>query len=250
MKGTFRILLTGAAIAALVLSIAQARASELDDLAAGLDAAREPAEYARLAARLDLLACGEGAGAKGALTQLARAYYLLGEAEGVEQRRLAYLDRALDASELALKADPGDSRALYWRSMAYLQKADIEGGLSALGMVKRALKGFETVESQAPLYDCAGAYRSHGKVLMEAPAWAFIGDKKKGVELLEKAKELAPGALINRLYLAEAYSETGRQDEAVAELEYVAAAPLSETKPRDDIAVKEDAARLLAETVR
>ncbi len=245
-----RVLLSVVVFSVIVLAFTQSRAAVLDELTAELDAAEEPADFARMAARLELLTSEEGEQAKGALTQLARAYYLLGEAKGIEQKRLSYLDKAVDASERALKEDPEGVRALYWRSMAFLQKADIQGGLSALGMVKRALKGFETVEARDPGYDSAGAYRSHGKVLMEAPAWTFIGDKEMAVELLEKAKAIAPDALINRLYLAEAYSRTGRTKDAVAELEYIADAPVSKVKPKDDMAVKEDAARLLAETVR
>lgn len=238
------------AVVLLAVHAAVAYGAGLPELTAALDRAQKPAEYARLAAELAVKASSaeaEGGVDAGVLTQLGRAYYLLGEAETGKPKRLAYFNQSVDATDRALKARPGDTHALYWRSMAYLQKADIVGGMTALGLVKRALKAFDEVAAKDPSYDRAGALRSHGKVLMEAPTWAFIGDKKRGVDLLEKAKCVDPDSLLNRLYLAEAYYATGRKPEAVAELKYIAGAPLDAVRPVDDVNVKKDAARLLKE---
>jgi tetratricopeptide (TPR) repeat protein len=238
-----------AAAVFLALTASAAYCAELAELTSQLDRAQWPAEFARVAARLEIMASpGEDGGLivpEGALTQLARADYLIGEAECDKKKRLAFFNKSIAASDRALAGSPDDIRALYWRSMACLQKADIVGGISALGLVKHALKAFEEVAAKDPAYDRAGALRSHGKVLMEAPAWAFVGDRVKGVALLERAKSIDPASLLNRLYLADAYAETGREPEARTELMFIMSAPLDSLKPMDDEKVKKDAARLL-----
>ncbi len=181
-----------------------------------------------------------------ALTQLARAYYLMGESEKAKGPKLKYLDHAIAASDRALRASPGAPHALYWRSMALVLEAGVVNTLRALGMVREALRGLEKVSSVDPAYDSAGAYRSRGKVLIEAPAWAFIGDRKKGLALLIKARAIAPGCLVGRLYLAQAYLKNGMKAEARGEIGYILAAPV-EKGSRDDLEVKDDARRLLTE---
>ncbi len=219
----------------------------LDEITTALDHAQGPADVGRQAALLEAMTSGpEARKSYPALTQLTRAYYLIGESEKKEDIKRKYLDRALAASERALAAGPLDCHALYWRCMALLQKADIVNGLSALGLVKEALRGLEEVAAKDALYDSAGAYRSRGKVLIEAPGWAFIGDRKKGLALLMKAKETAPGSLINRLYLAQAFVNNDKLAEARAEIDYIIKAPVGPDS-KDDLEVKDDARKLLKE---
>lgn len=211
------------------------------DVASALDRAEEPRVFAEQAAQLETFIKGQQNSPADALAQLARAYYLLGEAEQDKKKKPAYLDKSVNAADRALKAAPGDYIATYWRSMSLLQKADLKGGFSALGYVKDALKGLEAVSQKDPSYDFAGAFRSRGKVLIEAPGWAFIGDKKKGLELLQKAKKIAPNLLVNRLYLAQAYKANGMPGEAMTELVYINGAP---ARTNDDLKTKEEAKKL------
>lgn len=215
------------------------------DVTAALDRARGVSEVSRLVASIEPLASNrEKADYPAAATQLARAYYLLGEDEGSDKKKTEYMDKAIGAADGALGAEPESILALYWRSMAQLQKADAVGGLTALSLVKDALRGLEKVAVSDPQYDDAGAYRIWGKVLIEAPAWAFIGDRKKGLALLLTAKDIAPKSLLNRLYLAQAYEKNGRDGDALAELSYIEDAPVNKAKPGDDLEVKKEAARL------
>jgi len=240
-----KLLPTISASAAFILLTAlscHAAGPSIKDITAALDRAQTPSDITRQVSIIEAMGGKKGAAE---YAQLARAYYLLGDEEKDKNRRLANFDRAVAASDSALRSTPGYCYALYWRSMALLQKADIAGGLSALRMVKQALRDLETVEAVDVYYDSAGAARTRGKVLIEAPAWAFIGDKKKGTALLEKAKSLSPTCLINRLYLAEAYLKTDRQKEAASELDYIMNAPVDKTRPKDDLSVKQDADRLM-----
>ncbi|MGA2192404.1 MAG: hypothetical protein ABSG42_03395 [Nitrospirota bacterium] len=224
---------------------ATAYAATVEDVTRALDNAQNASDISREAAVIESMI---KAGDRGpdVYTQLARAYYLLGEGEPGKQKKLAYLEKAAAAADksLARKKDPV---ALYWRSMALLQEADATGGLRALSMVKEALRGLEEVAKTAPRYDEAGAYRSWGKVLIDAPGWTFIGDKKKGMALLQKAKEIAPDNLVNRLYLAQAFIKNGLRAEARTEAQYIVSAPLNQKNLKDDLETKDEAEKLLKE---
>jgi tetratricopeptide (TPR) repeat protein len=178
------------------------------------------------------------------LTQLGRAYYLLGESETDKKKAMAYLNKAVSTLDRVLRAEPNGTHSIYWRCMALLKQSDIDGGLKALGKVKEAMKGLEVVSSRDEMYDSAGAYRTRGKVLIDAPSWSFIGDKKKGMELLEKAKNLVPSCLLNHLYLAQAYLANGRKEDAKAQLGFVMATPVNPQNQKDDMETKAEAKKL------
>ncbi|HLB24935.1 MAG TPA: hypothetical protein VJM83_01270 [Nitrospirota bacterium] len=180
-----------------------------------------------------------------ALVELSRGHYLAAEAEKDKGIKLARLEKSISAADRALKKDPDAPRPLYWRSMALLLKAELTGGLKALGMVKDALRGLEKVSRAEPLYDDAGALRGRGKVLIDAPRWAFIGDRKEGLKLLEKAKSLAPDNLTNRLYLAQAYMKNGMRGAALREAQSIISAPVDEMRAEDDALAKREAHKIL-----
>jgi tetratricopeptide (TPR) repeat protein len=219
-------------------------AAQVGDITTALDKASSRDDIVRQAAQLETLI--KTSPSQKVYQQLGRALYLLGEGEGDKNRKLDYLKKSLDASEEALKEDPGDAVSLYWKAMALLQEADVVGGLKALSDVKKALRDLETVSAREPKYDYAGAYRSRGKVLIDAPGWSFIGDKKKGLELLLKAKEIAPENLVNRLYLAQAYLKNGMKDKAQTELGFIVAAP-ARKGDKDAADTKAQAEKLLKE---
>lgn len=219
-------------------------ASQVGDITAALDRASSKDDIIRQVAQLETLA--RSSPSQKVYQQLGRALYLLGEGEGNKNQKLDYLNKSQGASQKALAENPGDAVSLYWKAMALLQEADLVGGLKALSDVKEALRDLRTVSAREPKYDFAGAYRSWGKVLIEAPGWSFIGDKEKGLELLLKAKEIAPENLVNRLYLAQAYLKNGMNDNARAELGFIVAAP-ARRGDKDAADTKAQAAKLLRE---
>lgn len=230
------------AAAVLILS-GTAFAASARDVTSALDRAHTQQDFLRQAGVIEGSLRQSKSQPPEMLAQLSRAWYLMAEAEKNNDRKLDYTNKSIDAADRALRADPGKTHALYWRSMALLQEADISGGFTGLRDVKAALKGLEAVSAKEPAYDSAGAYRSWGKVLIEAPAWAFIGDKKKGLELLRKATEIAPYTLVNRLYLAQAYKANGQVDNARKEIDYIRKAPLG-SDPAGDREIKQEAEKL------
>ena len=219
-------------------------ASQAGAVTSALDHAKTRDDIVRQVARLETLA--KSAPSREVWQQLGRALYLLGEGEKNHKQKLDYLDRSLSASKTALMKNPSDTVALYWKAMALLQEADAVGGLSALSDVREALRDLKTVSKSAPGYDDAGAFRSRGKVLIEAPAWSLIGDKKEGLKLLVKAVNVAPANLVNRLYLAQAYLKNDMKANAMAELGYVINAP-AKKGDKDAALTKAKAAKLIRE---
>ena len=231
-------------LAAAVFSLSGTSfAASVQEITAALDRAHTQQEFLKQASIIEASLRQSKSAPPEMLAQLSRAWYLMIEAEKNKDRKIEYIKKSIEAADRALRADPGETHAIYWRSMSLLQDADVSGGFTGLKDVKAALKGLETVSAKEPAYDSAGAYRSRGKVLIDAPAWAFIGDKKKGLELLKKAKEIAPGNLVNRLYLAQAYKANGLTNQAIEEIEYIRKAPLG-SDPADDREIKQEAEKL------
>jgi tetratricopeptide (TPR) repeat protein len=230
----------------LLLSVKAYAGPSLHEITLALDHAHGQAGIMRQLPALEAMGAGQRPETD-ALTELSRAYYLLGEAEKDKRKKEAWLDRSVMTADRAIKAAPPGHRALYWRSMSLLLKADISGPVKALGYVKEALKGLEAVSEADPSYDSAGAYRSRGKVLIDAPSWSFIGDRKMGLKLLLKATAIAPGNLVNRLYLAQAYLKNGDRTRAGEELTYIKSAPV-DPEDRDDIEARQEAKKLASDS--
>lgn len=182
------------------------------------------------------------------LTLLAQAYYLRGVDIDIRERAVQDLETAIARSDRALAISPGHVAARYWRAVSMLAKAGKLRGIESLGLVRQAVRELEAVGAADPLLDSAGAHRVLGKLYLESPWW-FMGDTEKAVEHLESARRLAPHFLKNRLILAEAYAEDGRDKEALREIEDLLKLP-----PTPGHAVREqearDLARRLAERIR
>ena len=221
-------------------------AADVADITAALDGAQSQADIVRQTKLLESITAAQAPCPRvDALTQLGRAYYLLADAESDKKKKMPFLEKAVAAEDRVLSVDPGNVHALYWRSHALLLQADVVGGLKALKMVKEALRGLEVVSEKDGMYDSAGPYRTRGKVLIEAPSWTFIGDKKKGMELLLKAKNMVPACKLNHLYLAQAYAVNGRKDDAKAEIGWILATPVDPRNAKDDLDTKAEARKLL-----
>jgi tetratricopeptide (TPR) repeat protein len=236
-------------IAILVSFALTSEASRLDEISAGLDVSEDTGEYLKYETELAKMSdAASGLDKAAVLCQLARVRFLLGESESFgDKERLKFLDDAIQAADKAMSINPTDNRPLYWKSMSLLMKADVDNGFSSLGMVKDALEGFKVVQETDPSYDDAGAYRSHAKVLIDIPSWTFMADTAAAIKMLKKAVKLAPGSLLNRLYLAQAYNKDGRRGEAYAEVKYILAAPENKQRPKEDKVIREGAWSLSAE---
>ena len=81
------------------------------------------------------------------------------------------------------------------------------------GEMDRAVKADTGYEEGAP-------WRALGMLLVKSPAWPLgVGDTDAGIDYLKKAAKNFPDYPANHLYLAEAYLDSGRTEDAVGSME-------------------------------
>lgn len=238
------LILTLAAItpseAAARLQAAEAEARSL------IDGPQAPGSLTRAIA---LLEDARGRGEEvGVLTLLAEAYYLQGHELDDRDRAVKELETAIVRADQALAVVPGHVPARYWRALSLLAKAGKLRGVESLGLVREAMREMEVVAAADPTLDNAGAHRAMGKVYLDSPMW-FLGDTDKAIEQLETARRLAPHSLQTRRFLAAAYAEDGREEDALRELDELLRLPSAPGRAASE-QEERDLARRLAERIR
>lgn len=121
----------------------------------------------------------------------------------------------------------------YYRAMGMAMKlqAQKKGALDKLPkVVELAQKAIALDEK----YDYAGPLRFLGALYVQAPEMGSIGDKDKGIGMLEKAVAHFPEYPINQFFLGEAYYKDEQYDKARATLKKVDKAKMDAPwSPRD-----------------
>jgi tetratricopeptide (TPR) repeat protein len=211
-----------------------------------LDASNAPGNVDRAIGLLQGAANPGGSAEVEAL--LAEAYYDRGNTLDDRDQAVQALETAIAHADRALALAPRHVQVRYWRAVAMLVKAGRLRGPESFGLVRTAVRDLEVVAAAEPGLDDAGADRALGKVYLDSPWW-FMGDTEKAIEHLEAARRRAPDSLKNRLYLAEAYAEDGREADALRELDGILNTP-----PRDNPSPsgqqERETARRLADKIR
>ena len=153
--------------------------------------------------------------------RLAKFNYYLGDhsPESSEQEK-AFHD-GIAAGKLAVKLQDGKPDGHFWLGANYGGSAKISllAGLSAFEDVKREM---ETVLKLDEGYQNGSAYLGLGRLYLEAPG-LLGGDAPKAIEYLEKGLRLGPDNSLLRAYLAKAYVEAHRNEDARKQIDAVLA---------------------------
>jgi hypothetical protein len=172
-------------------------------------------------------------------------------ARRVGERKLQ-AERAADRAA-ALRAVPEAAPLLLWSAANWGLWGDAYGKLAAArqGVGAKVRDWGETLIALDPGFENAGGHRVLGRLHSEAPRVPlFTGwvDHERGITELERAVELAPSDLANRLYLAEALLDhrPAAKTRAVALLREVAAATPAAATVVEDAATAAAARRRLA----
>lgn len=152
--------------------------------------------------------------------KILRAYYFKGTYTETDKdiRRDIY-KQGIDFSESVLEQFPESVELNCWSGILWGYLGEVQGILaSARKGVAGKVKYFaeRTIELDES-YLGAGGYRMLGTVNLKVPKIPLIlgwPSKKNAVANLEKANQMAPDNLYNKVYLAEAYCETGQKDRA------------------------------------
>jgi tetratricopeptide (TPR) repeat protein len=209
-----------------------------------LYAAREQLASAREAADIWEARFAGGAADFEAAWKLARACYWLGGHVPQEERRTQY-ERGVAAGTRAIEIEPERPEGHFWMAAdmgALAESFGLRAGLRYRGRIKKAL---ETVLRIDAAYEQGSADRALGRWYFRVPR-LFGGSKSKAVEHLKRSLLYAPDSTATHYFLAEAYLEMDRRDEARREAQLVLDAPLDPDWTAEDREFKQKAAALLA----
>ncbi len=177
---------------------------------------------------------------------LAEAYYRMADpSDDIDQSFPLYEKAGIQAKKV-VDREPGRMEGRYWYGLFLLKKAQKVGGIRAYFIVKDGIRELENVRKSLPGYDHGGASRVLGLLYYIAPGWSPFGDLDKSVKLEQEAISLAPGYLLNRLYLARAYQKRGDKESAVREYRSILTSSLAASAPPTDALYQKEARKMLA----
>jgi len=174
------------------------------------------------------------------------SYFYANYAKTDKEKQKKAVDRALEIGTKGLKAYPDSAGINYWMASLWGRWSGLHGRIaSARKDVALKVKAFaeKTIELD-PSYCEGGGYRTLGRLHYKTPKIPFFltwPNKKKALELLEKAVKEAPDNLTNRLFYAESLIERGKRDQARKEITFIQKAEIHEEKVVEELRVKGEA---------
>lgn len=120
--------------------------------------------------------------------------------------------------------------ALVWEGIVYSSYAGAKGGISALGLAKKARKSYEAaIAMDANVLD-GSAYTSLGVLYYKVPGWPLgFGSDKKAQEYLQKGLALNPEGIDSNYFYAEFLYE--EEDDLVMAQKYLNIAAVAKDRP-------------------
>lgn len=179
--------------------------------------------------------------------KLSNTYFYVGlfAPEGERAREEAF-DKGCEYGKEAITLNPAAVYGNFWYASNLGYLGICRGVLASLASIDPFRKSMDIVLRENERFFFGGPHRALGRLYQQAPGWPIsIGNKNKAAEHLERAVELFPDFVVNRLYLAEFYVETGKKDKAREHLEWCAKAELKPAHKREDGVYKDQAALLL-----
>lgn len=130
-----------------------------------------------------------------------------------------------EAEQLVAK-NPKDADALIWEGIIRSTYAGVEGGLGALGDVKKAKKLFEKSIKLDPDALDGSAYTSLGSLYYLVPGWPLgFGDNKKAEEMLKMGLQHNPDGIDPNYFYGDYLKTIKNYTEALAALQKALQAP-------------------------
>jgi tetratricopeptide (TPR) repeat protein len=142
----------------------------------------------------------------------------------------------------AAAAHPGEAAPLVWQGIALASQAGEDGGLSALGLVKRAKEVLEQAERLEPEALGGSIYTTLGSLYYQVPGWPLgFGDNDKARQYLQKALAANPTGLDANFFWGDYLMEQGDYAAAMTAFEKAMQAPLRADRPLADAGRREEA---------
>jgi hypothetical protein len=152
----------------------------------------------------------------------AKFCYYLAAHTADEKERDATFKSGVEAGKAAVRLQPAKPEGHFWLGANIGKRAELEGGLGALGAAGDVRKEMEAVVKAEPGYQGGSAYMILGQIDLRTPG-LFGGSKKRAVEWMEKGLAFGPQNAFLRLRLAEAYLAVKRKEDARRQLDFILA---------------------------
>lgn len=178
--------------------------------------------------------------------KLSRALYWLG-ANGLGTRdvRRPLLEDGIAAARRAIAVAPAEPHGHFWLAANMGMLSELFGRNEGLRYRKDTRRALEVVIAADPAYLHGSAQRALGRWYATVPAM-FGGNKKAGEAYLRQSLDLKRDSPITMVLLAELLLDTGRPDEARAQLTAAMVAPADPEWAPEDQRFKARAKTLLA----
>ncbi len=179
--------------------------------------------------------------------KIARAFFWIGMHKDGRDAETAYKE-AIEYAKLCVQANERDPGCHFWLGASYGKYGQVRGIFQSLYLVPFVRREMETVIGLDRAFDLGGADLALGRMLFMIPEslpGEVHGDKRKAVEHLRKAAELAPRNVLARLWLGEALVDLGDKDGAKRELKAALDAPVPDNPVPEEQGAKAEAVELL-----
>lgn len=165
-----------------------------------------------------------------ALWRLARVIRWMGT-HSPKDKKLEIFTTATDYAEKSVELDDECADCHFWLGVNYGSYGLTKGILKSFFLIKPLKKEMNRVIELDPIFQNGAAYMVLGKLYRAVPR-IVGGNKKESLKLLQKAVEIGPENILNRLELALTLISLRKREEAKKELEWILALPY-QTDPGD-----------------
>ncbi|WP_372964832.1 tetratricopeptide repeat protein [Marinobacter sp.] len=163
-----------------------------------------------------------------------------------KSREKAFEDLASDAEAL-VALYPEKAEPLIWQGIVLSTYAGAKGGLSALGLVKRARASLESALAINASALEGSAYTSLGSLYYQVPGWPIgFGDDDKALSYLQKALAINPDGIDANYFFGDYLVEQGEPERARVYLQKVMTASGRPGREVADAGRKAEAEALLS----
>lgn len=176
-------------------------------------------------------------------TEWARIKYQI---PGKDEQMAVFEDLEAEGDQL-MAAFPDQAAPKIWQGIILSTHAGVSGGLSALGLVKRAKSLFEEAIQMDENAMDGSAHTSLGSLYYQVPGWPLgFGNEKKAEAHLKQALSINPHGIDPNYFYGDFLYETGRYDEAAVYLQTALEAPDRSDRPLADAGRRQEIRAALA----
>ena len=195
-------------------------------------------------------ALAEGPNSVEAAWKLMRALYFQGTYADMEKDTAkAIFKRGTDLGERALAIAPDSVHVHFWLAVHWGRFGELFGIIASAkeGVAEKIRDHAQKVIDLDPSYEMGGGYRVLGRLHQQAPWVVFWASDEEGLRLLEKANQIDPVFVLNKLYYAEVLENCKQKDKAITVLEDLLDDPIDPSDAVTWVDARESAAHDLEE---